>query len=173
MLGPLTRQCLAHLLLLLRPKGLIYMTAKDELRQALLNTCSISDEALTLLNGILDGSGGGGGAFVVHCQLTYANGDWQATLVESISDIVNAITSNQNIIFMYSKSYDETPSTEYSNYAPLTVYYVGDTPADINIQWQTVPWVDVTSTNIMYSQELFDYYDGEMHYINTYASWKP
>lgn len=37
------------------------MTAKDELRQALLNTCSISDEALTLLNGILDGSGGGGG----------------------------------------------------------------------------------------------------------------
>ena len=110
MLGPLTRQCLAHLLLLLRPKGLIYMTAKDELRQALLNTCSISDEALTLLNSILDGSGGGGGGSGLMVSLTQDGP--QFTMNKTFAEIRDAMEAGINVLV-------EVPD-EFVDYSPYS-----------------------------------------------------
>lgn len=105
MLGPLTRQCLAHLLLLLRPKGLIYMTAKDELRQALLNTCSISDEALILLNSILDGSGGGGGSGGLVVSLTQDGP--QFTMNKTFAEIRDALRAGTNVLVDFPEGIEE------------------------------------------------------------------
>lgn len=76
----------------------MYNTAKEELKQALLNTSAVSPEALELLDELVNG-GGGGGVLIVR-----ENG---SSIDKTYNEIRTAFLAGTPVILFYQYTYDD------------------------------------------------------------------